>query len=90
VSFASSYTGGTIVNGGTLAVSLDSNLGGAAGGLTLDGGTLATTASFSSARTVSLGRAAALSRPAPARPSPGAAASRAAAASASRAPEPWS
>jgi fibronectin-binding autotransporter adhesin len=51
---ASSYTGGTAVNGGTLRVSSDANLGAAAGGLTFNGGTLNTTASFSSGRAVNL------------------------------------
>ena len=38
------YTGGTAVNGGTLQVSQDSNMGALAGALSLNGGTLATTA----------------------------------------------
>ncbi len=49
---ANSYTGGTAINGGMLQVSNDANLGGAAGGITLDGGTLHTTGSFGSARAV--------------------------------------
>ncbi|MBU6165279.1 MAG: autotransporter-associated beta strand repeat-containing protein [Alphaproteobacteria bacterium] len=49
------YTGGTIVTGTTLQVSADANLGNVAGGLTLVGGTLRTTASFTTARTVALG-----------------------------------
>lgn len=52
---ANTYTGGTLVSAGTLAVSADSNLGAAIGGVTLDGGTLITTASFTSARGVTLG-----------------------------------
>ncbi|MEI6486236.1 MAG: autotransporter domain-containing protein [Sphingomonadales bacterium] len=52
---ANSYTGGTSVSGTTLQVAGDGNLGAAAGGLTLANGTLRTTASFTSARTVSLG-----------------------------------
>jgi autotransporter-associated beta strand protein len=52
---ANSYTGGTLVSAGTLAVSADSNLGAAIGGVTLDGGTLAITGSFTSSRNVTLG-----------------------------------
>ncbi|NMK47007.1 autotransporter domain-containing protein [Achromobacter sp. Bel] len=48
------YTGGTEVRQGRLSVSADANLGATAGGITLNGGTLATTASFDSARAVSL------------------------------------
>ncbi|WP_419341109.1 autotransporter domain-containing protein [Achromobacter sp. PD1] len=48
------YTGGTEVRQGTLSVSADANLGATAGSITLNGGTLATTASFDSARAVSL------------------------------------
>lgn len=42
------------LQGGTLAVSSDGNLGGAAGGLTFNGGTLRNTAAFSTARTMNL------------------------------------
>ncbi|MEM5439954.1 autotransporter outer membrane beta-barrel domain-containing protein [Paraburkholderia diazotrophica] len=48
------YTGGTDIQGGTVRVSSDANLGAASGGLTLDGGTLETTANMTSARNVSL------------------------------------
>ncbi|MBV8798092.1 MAG: autotransporter-associated beta strand repeat-containing protein, partial [Hyphomicrobiales bacterium] len=48
------YTGGTAINGGALQVSSDANLGAAAGPLSFDGGTLATTASFSTARATTL------------------------------------
>ncbi|TIT85363.1 MAG: autotransporter outer membrane beta-barrel domain-containing protein, partial [Mesorhizobium sp.] len=48
------YTGGTAINGGTLQVSADTNLGAAAGALTFDGGTLSNTASFTSGRGVTL------------------------------------
>ncbi|WP_181832519.1 autotransporter-associated beta strand repeat-containing protein [Bosea caraganae] len=48
------YTGSTAINAGTLQVSSNANLGDAAGGLTFNGGTLATTASFDMFRTVSL------------------------------------
>jgi fibronectin-binding autotransporter adhesin len=46
---ANSYSGGTAINGGTLRVSADDNLGDAAGGLSFNGGALETTASFASA-----------------------------------------
>jgi autotransporter-associated beta strand protein len=49
-----SYSGGTAINGGTLQVSADTNLGAATGPLSFNGGTLATTASFISARTTTL------------------------------------
>jgi fibronectin-binding autotransporter adhesin len=49
-----SYTGGTAVNGGTLRISSDANLGAASGGLSFNGGTLNTTADLTSARTVDL------------------------------------
>jgi outer membrane autotransporter protein len=55
LSGTNSYAGGTFVNGGTLSVSSDVNLGAAAGALTLDGGTLENTAAFGSARGVTLG-----------------------------------
>ncbi|MCI0151918.1 autotransporter-associated beta strand repeat-containing protein [Paraburkholderia sediminicola] len=42
------------VLGGTLAISADANLGASSGGLTLDGGTLQTTATFSTARPTTL------------------------------------
>ncbi|WP_181172814.1 autotransporter-associated beta strand repeat-containing protein [Mesorhizobium sp. B2-1-5] len=48
------YTGGTAINGGTLQVSADANLGAAAGGLSFDGGTLRTTDSFATARAVNV------------------------------------
>ncbi|HBK47232.1 MAG TPA: hypothetical protein DDZ67_12530 [Xanthomonadaceae bacterium] len=50
-----SYSGGTTVEEGALAVERDANLG--SGGLTLDGGTLRYLAGFSSARDVVLGAA---------------------------------
>ncbi|WP_114953406.1 autotransporter-associated beta strand repeat-containing protein [Sphingosinicella terrae] len=49
-----SYTGGTLIDVGTLRISSDANLGDAAGGLILDGGTLNTTANIVSARSVTL------------------------------------
>lgn len=50
LSGTNSYLGGTSVNGGTLQVSSNANLGNAAGGLTFDGGTLRVTSSFSMSR----------------------------------------
>jgi autotransporter-associated beta strand protein len=40
------YTGGTTINGGTLAISADSNLGNALGGITFNGGTLQTSSAL--------------------------------------------
>jgi fibronectin-binding autotransporter adhesin len=54
LSGANSYSGGTAVNGGTLQVSADANLGDAAGALSFNGGTLHTTASFTSSRNIDL------------------------------------
>jgi fibronectin-binding autotransporter adhesin len=51
---ANTFTGGTRVNGGTLQVASEANLGNANGGLSFDGGTLHTTAAFASARGVML------------------------------------
>lgn len=52
LSGANTYSGGTTVSGGTLQVERDANLGDAAGGLALNGGTLATTTSFDTARAI--------------------------------------
>ena len=52
---SNSYSGGTLVNGGTLQIGADASLGAASGALGLDAGTLATTASFNSARGITLG-----------------------------------
>ena len=46
------YTGGTAINGGTVRISNDANLGAASGAVTFDGGTLATSASLTSARDI--------------------------------------
>ena len=55
LSGTNTYSGGTVIGGGgTLAVASDANLGKTSGGLTLSGGTLEATASFSSARAVTL------------------------------------
>ncbi|MGI9177835.1 MAG: autotransporter-associated beta strand repeat-containing protein, partial [Pirellulales bacterium] len=53
------YSGGTTIKGGALSVAGDSRLGATSGRLTLDGGTLETTSSFTLAgsRTVTLGTA---------------------------------
>ena len=48
------YAGGTLLNGGTVAVSSDANLGNASGGLSFNGGTLQNTANVASARAVTL------------------------------------
>ncbi|MGO4670237.1 autotransporter domain-containing protein [Bosea sp. 2RAB26] len=48
------YSGGTMLGGGTLSVSADANLGAASGELTFAGGTLATTASFDTTRSLAL------------------------------------
>ena len=48
------YSGGTDIRGGLLAVSSDANLGDAAGALNINGGALATTASFVSGRAITL------------------------------------
>jgi fibronectin-binding autotransporter adhesin len=50
LSGASSYTGGTVFNSGTVQIAADNNLGGPSGALTFNGGTLEATASFASAR----------------------------------------
>ena len=52
---ANDYRGGTVVAAGTLQIGADGNLGVAAGGLTLSDATLASIASFASARAVHLG-----------------------------------
>ncbi|HYD61881.1 MAG TPA: ESPR-type extended signal peptide-containing protein [Noviherbaspirillum sp.] len=48
------HTGGTTINAGTLTIAADSNLGGAGGKLTLNGGKLQTTASLSTSREVEI------------------------------------
>src|SRR5262249_14310079 len=48
---ANTYLGGTTVNGGTVAISSDGNLGDASTGVTLDGGAIQFTAAVNSART---------------------------------------
>ncbi len=51
---ANSYSGGTTFSGGTLSISSDNNLGNALGTLTFNGGTLLSTAGFTSSREVRL------------------------------------
>ncbi|MGY0798534.1 autotransporter-associated beta strand repeat-containing protein [Lysobacter sp. A286] len=51
---ANGYLGGTTIEGGTLRISSDANLGAASGGLTFDGGTLNTTSDITSARAAAL------------------------------------
>jgi outer membrane autotransporter protein len=51
---ANTFSGGVHINGGTLSVSKDANLGDAGNAITLAGGTLENTAAFSSGRNVSL------------------------------------
>jgi outer membrane autotransporter protein len=57
LSGVNSFTGGTTITGGVLQVSSDENLGDPSGGLIFNGGTLATTASFQTARSISLAQA---------------------------------
>ncbi|MBB4633682.1 autotransporter-associated beta strand repeat-containing protein [Sphingosinicella soli] len=57
---ANSYTGGTAVDGGTLRIASDANLGAAAGELSFSGGTLNTTMTFSSGRAIVLAGAGAV------------------------------
>lgn len=52
---SNTYTGGTIVGGGTVQVGNDAALGDAAGGITLVSGTLHTTGDIASTRNVTLG-----------------------------------
>ncbi len=52
LSGTNTYTGGTRINGGIMQIASDGNLGAAAGAVTLDGGTLATSADISSNREV--------------------------------------
>jgi outer membrane autotransporter protein len=57
LSGTNSYMGGTLIGGGVLSADSDARLGGAAGGLTLDGGTLLVTGTAfnHAARTITLG-----------------------------------
>ncbi|MGN6482512.1 autotransporter-associated beta strand repeat-containing protein, partial [Luteibacter sp.] len=49
---SNTYGGGTVVSDGTVEISQDSNLGDAAGGLTLDAGSLHTTADINTSRDI--------------------------------------
>lgn len=51
---ANTYSGGTVLAGGTVSVTADNNLGAASGGLTFNGGTLQWGASFDTARSIAL------------------------------------
>ncbi|WP_426664774.1 autotransporter-associated beta strand repeat-containing protein [Rhodanobacter aciditrophus] len=51
---ANTYTGTTTVNGGTLSVSSDANLGAASNAIAMSGGTLENNAAFATARSISL------------------------------------
>ena len=51
---ANTYTGGTTITGGTLEVATDGALGGAGGGITLDGGHLAFDGDIGSGRDITL------------------------------------
>src|ERR1035438_2613480 len=52
LSGANTYSGGTFLQGDTVAISADNNLGASSGGLTFSGGGLKATASIASSRTV--------------------------------------
>ncbi|MEI4505950.1 autotransporter-associated beta strand repeat-containing protein [Sphingopyxis sp. CCNWLW253] len=47
-----SYTGGTVITGGAIRIASDSNLGAVSGAVTLDSGTLETSATMASARDI--------------------------------------
>jgi len=51
---ANTYSGGTAINAGVLAVAADANLGAASGGLSFNSGTLQFLSGFSTSRTVAL------------------------------------
>jgi len=51
---ANGFSGGLTLSGGAVSVASDASLGEASGSLTFDGGTLATTAAFASARDIAL------------------------------------
>ncbi|HEY4146948.1 autotransporter-associated beta strand repeat-containing protein [Pinirhizobacter sp.] len=55
LSGANTYAGGTFINGGIVSVNNDSNLGDAAGAVSLNGGTLKNTGALTSARDMTLG-----------------------------------
>ena len=51
---ANTYTGGTTINAGTLSINTTSSLGNTSGALTIDNGTLRTTANITTTRTIKL------------------------------------
>lgn len=57
LSGTNTYTSGTAINGGTVQIANDANLGNAAGGLSFAGGTLRNTAAITTARSVTLNAA---------------------------------
>jgi fibronectin-binding autotransporter adhesin len=61
LSGTNTYTGGTLIDAGTLAISADANLGDVSGGVTIDGATLQTTATLASTRAVALSGAGTIS-----------------------------
>ena len=54
LSGTNSYSGGTVISGGTLQISADANLGAGSGGLILDNGALRTTAYIDTSHSVTL------------------------------------
>ena len=58
LSGANTYAGGTSIDGGTLSISLSTNLGANAGGVTINAGTLEITSGFSTNRVFTLANAA--------------------------------
>ncbi|MGO3892243.1 MAG: autotransporter domain-containing protein [Paenalcaligenes sp.] len=57
---SNTYSGGTVITDGTLQVARDANLGAAGGSLLLNGGTLATTSSFETARATTVAQTGAI------------------------------
>ena len=55
LSGSNSYTGGTTINGGTIVIGSANNLGDSSGVLTLNGGTLETTANISTSNNITVG-----------------------------------
>ncbi|MFG1465914.1 autotransporter-associated beta strand repeat-containing protein [Xanthobacter sp. DSM 24535] len=51
---ANTYSGGTIIDAGTLSISSDTNLGNASGSLIFNGGTLENTSAFTTTRAITL------------------------------------
>ncbi|MES2924069.1 MAG: autotransporter-associated beta strand repeat-containing protein [Verrucomicrobiota bacterium] len=57
INASNSYTGGTTINAGTISIDSAARLGASSGALTLNDGTLQTTATFDTARNITLGNA---------------------------------